>query len=118
MKFDQVTVVLLVLNPDRPALDEAGEAELQDAHMAYLAELHDAGQLLAAGPLADLPDRVYRGLSIFAGDASTAEELSLADPAVRAGKFTIKVMGWTMPGGAIRFEPVRFPRSVADVMGE
>lgn len=117
MKFDRVTVVLLVLNPAWSSLDEAGEAALQDAHLAYLAELHDAGHLLAAGPLTDLPDRAYRGLSIFAGDVA-AEEMARADPAVRAGKFTVKAMSWTMPGGAVRFEPVRFPRSVADVLGE
>jgi len=118
VKFDQVTAVLLILNPDRPPLDEAAEAELQDAHLAYLAELHEAGRLLAAGPLADLPDRVLRGLSLFSADVETVERLAAQDPAVIAGKFTVKVMSWTMPSGAMRFERTEFPRSIADAVGE
>jgi hypothetical protein len=38
----------------------------QDAHLAYLAGLHEAGHLLAVGPSAD-PDGELRGLSGAAG---------------------------------------------------
>ena len=53
MEFDHLTVALLVLGPDAPKLDEEAAAALQDAHMSHLADLHDAGHLLAAGPLSD-----------------------------------------------------------------
>ena len=36
--------------PTRPLLSEEEAARLQDAHLAHLAELHETGHLLAAGP--------------------------------------------------------------------
>jgi hypothetical protein len=39
MNFDQFTIVLLILRPDAPVLDEQAESALQDAHMAFLARL-------------------------------------------------------------------------------
>lgn len=113
VKFDQFTVVLLVLRPDRPRLDEDAEAELQDAHLAYLASLHSDGVLLAAGPLGG-PDDEIRGMSIFGVDADRARELAHADPAVRAGKFAIRIMPWLVPAGAAHFTPTSFPNSAAD----
>ena len=67
VRFDQFTVALLIINPDGPVLTEEQENALQEAHMAHLADLHDAGHLIAAGPLMDMPDRSYRGLSILTG---------------------------------------------------
>ena len=114
VEFDRFTAVLLILNPDGPKLSEDEENALQDAHMAHLADLHDAGHLLAAGPLADLPDRHFRGLSILNVDAETALELKSSDPAVKVGKFVLKAMPWMVPAGAIHYSHTRFPRSVAD----
>lgn len=117
MKFDQFTVVLLVLRPDRPQLDAAAEAELQDEHLAHLARLHEDGHLLAAGP-AGSPDDDVRGLSLFAVDVERARELAEADPAVRAGKFTVRILPWMVPAGAVLGGQTRFPKSAADVRGE
>ncbi len=61
MEFDRFSIALLVLCPDRPRLDKEAEAELQDAHMAHLADLHEAGYLLAAGPLLGGSDEAFRG---------------------------------------------------------
>ena len=58
MEFDRFSIALLVLRPDRPRLDKEAEAELQDAHMAHLAD-HEAGYLLAAGPLLGGPDEAF-----------------------------------------------------------
>jgi hypothetical protein len=63
--FDHLTVTLLILRPDAPKLDEEAANALQDAHMSHLADLHEAGQLLAAGPLSD---EKFRGLSIMRVD--------------------------------------------------
>ena len=113
MEFDSYTIALLVKNPDAPELDEAKAAELQDAHMAHLADLHDAGVLLAAGPLRD--ERL-RGLSILNVDPDRARELKEQDPAVRAGLFTVEVIPWLVPAGAMSFSrEAFFPRSVADL---
>jgi len=111
MEFDHLTVSLLVLRPDAPEFDEEAASALQDAHLAHLADLHEAGHLLAAGPLSD---EKFRGLSILRVDVEEARRLKEADPAVRAGRFSVEVMPWTIPGGAISFSPTRFPRSLAE----
>jgi uncharacterized protein len=112
MEFDRFTVVLLVLREDAPRLSEADSAELQDSHMSHLADLHEAGRLLAVGPLMD---EHFRGLSILNVDAGTARQLMEADPAVRAGRFDVLVMPWMVPGGAMTFSATHFPRSMAEV---
>ncbi len=65
MESDQFTVTLLVSSPDAPKLDEPAEKALQDEHMAFLADLHQAGPLLAAGLLSGAADRPFCGLSIL-----------------------------------------------------
>jgi uncharacterized protein YciI len=115
VKFDQTTVVLLLTRADAPAQDDATRAAVQDAHLAHLAELHDAGHLLAAGPLPGPPDRLYRGLVLLNVEPDRALERMADDPAVRAGWFGVKAMPWLVPTGAMSFTPTRFPRTIADV---
>ncbi len=50
--------------------------------MSHLADLHEAGHLLAAGPLSD---ETFRGLSILRVEPERAIELKQPDPAVQAG---------------------------------
>lgn len=114
MRFDTFTVTLLVLRPDAPELDDEAAEALQDAHLAHLADLHEAGHLLAAGPLLGPPEREFRGLSILAVEPERARELKEADPAVRAGRFAVQVFPWMVPAGAVSFAPTRFPRSAAE----
>ena len=114
MQFDQYTIALLILRPDAPELDDEAAAALQDAHMAHLADLHEAGHLLAAGPLSD---EKFRGLTILNVEPERARELKEKDPAVQIGRFSVKVMPWVVPAGAMAFSPTRFPRSVAEASG-
>jgi uncharacterized protein len=116
VQFEHYTVALLVTNPDAPAFDDETAAALQDAHLSFLADLHEAGHLLAVGPVRD-PAGELRGLSILNVDAERARELKEADPAVQAGAFRIRVMPWTVPAGALHFTPTRIPRSIAEVSG-
>jgi uncharacterized protein len=111
MDFDRFTIVLLVLREDAPHLSESDAAELQDSHMSHLADLHQAGHLLAAGPLMD---GHFRGLSILNVDPETARKLMEDDPAVRAGRFDVLEMPWMLPGGAMTFSATNFPRSMAE----
>jgi uncharacterized protein len=115
VQFDQFTVVLLHLRPDAPVHSEEAAAELQDEHLAHLAALHEAGHLLAAGPLAD-PE--LRGLSIFRTDPEQTRKLCEQDPAVRAGRLSVTILPWMVPEGALSFAPTFFPCSIADVSGE
>jgi uncharacterized protein len=112
MDFDRYSIALLILRDDAPLLSEEEAAQLQDAHMAHLADLHEAGHLLAAGPLLD--DR-YRGFSILNVSPDVAKELKEEDPAVRAGKYEVKVMPWLVPGGAMSFSRTVFPRSMSEL---
>ena len=114
MKFDNFTIALLILRPDAPKLEEREANALQDAHLAYLAELHEDGHLLAAGPLLGSGDHELRGLCIFKVEPEKARELTSRDPAVRAGRFSVKIMPWMVPGGAISFKQTRLPRSVVE----
>jgi hypothetical protein len=41
--------------------------------------------------------------------------LKEADAAVQAGVFSVRVLPWMVPAGAVTFSPTRFPRSIADV---
>jgi hypothetical protein len=113
--FDAFTVGLLVRRPDAPELDEQAANELQDAHLAHLAALHEAGHLLAAGPLSN---ETFRGLCLFRVDAATARELAEQDPAVRAGRFSVEIIPWRIPGGAMTFSQTRFPHSIAEARGD
>jgi len=62
MQFDQFTIALLVLRPDAAEMDDAAATALQDAHMAHLADLHDAGYLgRGPVPLLGPPEREFRG---------------------------------------------------------
>ncbi|MEE4544041.1 YciI family protein [Streptomyces sp. V4-01] len=117
MDFDTYTVVLLVLAADAPELDEVASAALQDAHMAHLAELHEAGHLLAAGPLLGGDGQALRGLSLLRVSAQEAVELMARDPAVQAGRFTLTVLPWMVPRGAVSFTAARFPRSMTEAAG-
>ena len=111
MEFDHYSIALLILRPDAPELDDDAAAALQDAHMAHLADLHEAGHLLAAGPLSD---EKFRGLTILNVEPERARELKEQDPAVQIGRFSVKVMPWMVPAGAMTFSRTRFPRSVTE----
>jgi uncharacterized protein len=117
VEFEHYTIALLVTNPNGPELSDSERAAIQDAHLSFLADLHDAGHLLAVGPLSD--DRgELRGLSILDVDPERARELKAVDPAVRAGVFLVRTMPWNVPAGAMHFTPTFLPRSMADVLGD
>jgi uncharacterized protein YciI len=115
VEFDTFVVSLLVLREDAPVWDEATADAMQDAHLDYLATLHEQGHLMAAGPLGH---DGFRGLSILRGTVDEVRALKEADPAVVAGRFRVVVMPWQVPAGAMHFTPAPFPHSVADVVGE
>src|SRR3954469_13071854 len=104
MEFDTFTVSLLVLRDDAPELDEEAANALQDAHLDHLANLHEQGHLVAAGPLGH--DK-FRGLSILTVPPDEARVLKMADPAVRAGRFDVIVVPWQVPAGAVHFSPTQ-----------
>lgn len=116
MEFDRYTVALLILRPDAPQLPDEALDALQDEHMSHLADLHEAGHLVAAGPLLGAPDRAFRGLTIWRGDPDQVRKFidKHPDPAVSAGRFRVEVIPWMVPSGAMQFSRTKFPRSIAE----
>ncbi len=115
MRFDDRTVGFLLLDPAAPELPDEERDRLQDAHLAHLAALHDAGDILAAGPLPGPDDRDLRGLIVYGCDPDRARALGATDPMVLAGRFRHEVHSWLVPAGLLHFSPGRMPRSSADV---
>jgi uncharacterized protein YciI len=116
MDFDRFTVVFLISAENPPDLDEEAAEELQDRHLAFLAQLHESGEVLAAGPAGDpeQPKRRIRGIKLMRGDVDEARALAEQDPAVQAGVFELEVMPWVVPAGAMQFSRTRFPHSAAE----
>jgi uncharacterized protein len=112
VQLERYTIALLVLRPDAPKLDERAAAALQDAHMSHLADLHEAGLVLAGGPLFD--DQL-RGLNIMRATPEEARALVEDDPAVRIGRLSVKTIPWMVPAGAMHFSRTHFPRAVSEV---
>ena len=115
MKFDKFTVALLIVREDAPKLSEREENALQDAHMTYLAKLHEEGHILAAGPIAGPKDREIRGLSIYKGSPDEVRTLADQDPGVREGRYRHELLDWVVPEGTLSLSRARFPRSMAEV---
>lgn len=113
MALDSFTVVFLLKGPGGGPQTEAEQAATQDAHLAHLADLHDEGVLIAAGPL---PDAEWgtRGIAVLTCDAERAAALFADDPAVLAGWFTVKTVPWLAPRGAVALTDALFPRSAAE----
>ena len=63
------------------------------------------------------PAGELRGLSILNVPVDEARRLKEADEAVRAGVFSVRVMPWMIPAGAVSFSRTFFPRSIRDVTG-
>jgi hypothetical protein len=115
MDFDRFTLVLLLRPDDAPELDDDAADALQDAHLAFGADLYERGLKLAAGPLvSDDDDRPWRGISVYAVGPEEAAALVAEDPAVKAGRLTPVALTWMVPAGIVHFEPGRLPRSIAD----
>jgi uncharacterized protein len=118
MQFDALTVVTLIRPDGAPELTEEEEDKLQDAHMAFTAEQHERGEILAAGPLLEREDPRVIGYSIYAKDPASARAIAEQDPAVRAGRLTFTTQVWMVPAETIAFTPSRFPRSMREAGGE
>ena len=117
MDFDRFTVVSLLTPEVPPALTDSEREDLQDRHLSRLADLHDEGVLLAAGPTLGADLRPVRGFALMAVEPDQALALLGDDAAVRAGVFTLSAVSWMVPAGAVSFASTFFPRSIADVAG-
>jgi len=116
IRLDSYTLLTLRTGDDPPDLTEEERLRLQDAHLSHLADLHEAGHMVAGGPVVHV-DPTWRGLVLFRTDEATALRLMSDDPLVVAGEFRTEVCTWLMPAEVIVAGPGQLPRSVADVAG-
>ena len=118
MDFDTVTVALLLLGPDTADRTQAEDDALQDAHLAHLAAMHGAGELLAAGPVVGAENRELRGFSVDRStDLDHVRAIADDDPIIAAGRMHHEFHVWTFPAGLVHFSRGRMPLSMADVFG-
>src|SRR5688572_18164207 len=82
-------MVFLKRTPDRPVLDSAASAQIQQAHINHLEKMSADGKMSIAGPFMD--DNDIRGICIY--NTPTMEEavrLANSDPAVKAGRLIVE----------------------------
>ena len=112
MELEAFEFVILRTPATMPPTDEQADRDLQQAHLAYLTSLNEAGHTVAAGPFGDQADESMRGLVFYrTGSLAEARRLAEADPAVRAGHLEVEIMTWYCPAGSMRLpgRPIRFP---------
>jgi uncharacterized protein YciI len=102
MQLEAFELVLLRRPAAAPAYDEANLERIQREHVAYHAELREAGHVVTNGPVGDQADESLRGLTFYrTGSLEVARQLAEADPAVRAGRLVVEVMRWYCPIGTM-----------------
>jgi uncharacterized protein len=100
--FDQYQLVLLERSPEAPELDDEAGERLQRQHLGHFAKMRRAGLMTVAGPVSG--DDIIAGICVYRADTpDRARELAQDDPAVRAGRFNVRVMDWFTAKDAIRW---------------
>jgi hypothetical protein len=100
--FDQYQLVLLERSPAAPELAEDASEALQRQHLGHFAKMRRAGLMTVAGPIGG--DDTIAGICIYrAGTPERARHLAEDDPAVRAGRYVVRVMDWYTGQGALRW---------------
>ncbi len=116
MEFEEYSIVLLSVRENAPQLDQKADTALRDAHLAHIARLHEAGQVLAAGPFPGATMPGPNALCLLAVAPEEARKLEEHDPMVLAGVYSFEVFPWMVPKGAMHFAPASFPHSLAEAL--
>ncbi len=91
---------LLDRPPNAPPYPEEKLQEIQKGHMANIQKMTDSGDLVIAGPMGD--DGVLRGIFVFrTDDPERLKALCAQDPAVQAGRLSVRLYRWAVPEGSI-----------------
>jgi len=95
---DNLYFVFLNTNPDREKLPDDRVAQLQDAHLKNIGQLHSEKKLLAAGPF----DGGGGMFVLQANSLDEAKDLLKTDPAISANRFIIEVLPFQIEKGLLR----------------
>jgi uncharacterized protein YciI len=102
MELEAFELVVLRRPADAPSYDEDTLERIQGEHIAFHAELREAGHVVTNGPVLHQVDESFRGLTVYrTGSLDEARRLAERDPAVRAGRLTVEVMTWYCPAGTM-----------------
>jgi len=101
VELERYTFVLLRRPPDEPDFTDERLNEIQEQHLAHLAELHKRGVLLLAGPFGDRPDESLRGMCVLTTGLDETRQVMARDPAVVARRMVADVMSWWTPRGSL-----------------
>jgi uncharacterized protein YciI len=111
-KADMGTVFLVLLEkgPAWSAAETPESKAIQEAHMANIRAMWQAGKLILAGPMGD--DGDLRGIFLLqAAGLEEARSLAASDPAVKAGRLRAEVHPWWVERRALP-EAGKFCRSI------
>jgi uncharacterized protein YciI len=103
MELERYSFVLLRRGPKADEFSEAELEELQAAHLAYVASMHERGALKVAGPFSEQPDQTMRGFCLYGVELEEARRLAGSDPSVQAGRLAVDVFNWWTQKGAVAF---------------
>jgi uncharacterized protein YciI len=91
--------VMLQRGPRYDSNPSPSVRKLLARHQAHTDKLRERGQLLFAGAIEGTGD--LRGVLVMRGDSATVAQAVADDPAVRAGRFTPRVLQWWTARGNI-----------------
>lgn len=92
-KMVEFHMVLFKRGPQRTAEETQQRKEVLTQHRAYFMSLLDSGKAVIGGPITD--EGEIRGLYVLrAKSASEARDWADADPAVKAGYFSVEMHPW------------------------
>lgn len=91
--YGMKSYVMAFLKTGPEKYDSATTAELGMGHMKNIGRLAEEGKLVLAGPF--MGDSIYRGIYVFdVKSIEEARELTMTDPAIKAGVFEIQLIPW------------------------
>ena len=83
--------------------DSAASAQIQQAHMANIGRLHEAGKIVMAGPMGY--DKDLRGIFIMdCKDSAEAASYIKTDSAVLTGRLRFEIHPWWTAKGKYEFK--------------
>jgi uncharacterized protein len=84
--------------PDRPIISDDEERRLQEAHVANLRRLTEAGNIIAAGPFEE--DHDLHGMILFSTESvDFAKDLLRSDPKLLNRRLALEFLTWWGPSG-------------------
>jgi uncharacterized protein len=101
VELEAFTFVLLRRGPRAGDYTDEELDEIQEKHLAFLAEMHAQGHMLLSGPFRDQADETKRGFSVYRTGLDETRSLLEGDPALQAGRMTAEVMTWLTRKGAL-----------------